>query len=269
MATQSAVNLKITNNADGYDIAGGSTPRKVTYTGADMILTGSGTNVYTFPASTSTLASLALSETFTNKTLTSPLISNNVASAAGSIEYDATCFYSTPLASARGVSPSLMYSIVAAGDFALATTSGVQSAFASTGDVWTLAATTSYFFEGEYFITHTTTTCTTAMAFALGGGASITSIRYFTTSVINAANGAPAAPVSTWVTQVATTVVTATSTVGWAIKFNGVIRMNAGGTVTPQVNFSANTTVPVMQAGSYITFYPIGTNTNNILGNVG
>lgn len=68
MATNSSVNLKITNNSDGYDVAGGTTARKLTITGADMTLTGSGTNVYTFPASTSTLASLALSEALTNKT---------------------------------------------------------------------------------------------------------------------------------------------------------------------------------------------------------
>lgn len=68
MATQSAVNLIITNSADGYSIGGGSTVRTITYTGANMTLTGSGTNVYTFPASTSTLASLALAETFENKT---------------------------------------------------------------------------------------------------------------------------------------------------------------------------------------------------------
>jgi len=49
-----------------------------THTGADITLTGSGTSVYTFPVSTSTLASLTLAETFTNKTLTSPILNGNV-----------------------------------------------------------------------------------------------------------------------------------------------------------------------------------------------
>lgn len=68
MPTNSSVNLKITNNADGFDIAGGTIARKVTVSGADIGIVGSGTNVYTFPVSTSTLASLALTEAFTNKT---------------------------------------------------------------------------------------------------------------------------------------------------------------------------------------------------------
>src|SRR5882672_4117309 len=135
---------------------------------------------------------------------------NLTSAAAGANEYDGTCFYSTPVASARGLSPSTMFSIVPAGDFALATTSGVQSCFPATGDVWTLAAATAYFFEGAYYITHSTTTCTAAMAFATGG--SFTSIYYTALSVITAADGAPAAASMTFVDTNASTVVAATST---------------------------------------------------------
>jgi len=53
----SAVNLDITNNADGFDISGGTTVRKLTLSGANIAMVGSGTNVYTFPAATCTLAS--------------------------------------------------------------------------------------------------------------------------------------------------------------------------------------------------------------------
>lgn len=74
MATNSSVNLKITNNADGYDVAGGTTARKLTVTGADMTLTGSGTNVYTFPAATDTLVGRTSTDTLTNKTLTAPVM---------------------------------------------------------------------------------------------------------------------------------------------------------------------------------------------------
>jgi hypothetical protein len=42
--------------------------------------------------------------------------------------------------------------------------------------------------------------------------------------------------------------------------------MNAGGTVTPQINFSAAPTTPVMKADSYIKFTPIGTNVENAKG---
>ena len=55
MAKNSSVNLDITNNADGYDISGGTTKRKLTVTGADITITGSGSYVYTFPATSGTL----------------------------------------------------------------------------------------------------------------------------------------------------------------------------------------------------------------------
>lgn len=268
MVTQNGINLKTTNNADGYDQAGGTTARKATFTGADMTFTGAGTNVYTFPASTSTLASLTLTETFTNKTLTSPVISSSVASTIGSIERDANAFYSTPVSGARGVSPSMMYSIVASGGFALSTASGVQSCFATTGDVWTLAGSTTYLMEGHYAIQQATNNVSVAMAFALGG--SVTSIRYFVTQYNGADNTTTATPLAmTEVTQVATTVVSAASTTNKNLIFKGIIRTNATGTVTPQINFSGTAAgTPTMLAGSYIMFTPIGTDTTNIMGNV-
>lgn len=76
MAKNNAVNLDITNNADGFDITGGTTPRKITLTGADITLTGSGTNTYTYPSSTDTLVGRASTDTLTNKTLTTPDITN-------------------------------------------------------------------------------------------------------------------------------------------------------------------------------------------------
>jgi hypothetical protein len=59
--------LTLTANADGFLITGGTTPRTATFTGANITITGSGTNTYTFPGATCTLASLDQSETFTNK----------------------------------------------------------------------------------------------------------------------------------------------------------------------------------------------------------
>ena len=153
------------------------------------------------------------------------------ASAAGALEKDANVFYTTPIAGARGISPSTQFAIVEAGDFGLATTSGVQVAFPSTKDVWTLAATTTYFVEGFYAITHTTTTCTAAIAFLAGGGLTITSMDLWVESSINAANAIGTSHSTAWVNQLASTVVTVTSTAGWIISFTGLIRVNAGGKI--------------------------------------
>lgn len=76
----SAINLAATNNADGFDLTGGVVPRKLTLASGDVTLTGgTGPFTYTFPAATSTLASLTLAETLTNKTLTAPVLSGGTA----------------------------------------------------------------------------------------------------------------------------------------------------------------------------------------------
>ncbi len=165
--------------------------------------------------------------------------------------------------------PPLMYAIVEAGGFNLQTASGVQSAFPTTKDVWTLAASTTYYVEGFYYITKATTALTTAIAFALGGGASITSMKLEVISTHLALNTTGTANNSTIVDRVASTVVTASSAANAMISFKGHIRMNAGGTVTPQIAWSTTATAtPNMTAGSYIKFIPIGTNTENTVGSV-
>ncbi len=65
MAKQNSVNLDITNNADGFDISGGTTSRKLTVSGADLNLTGSGSATLTFPTTSTTIAGLGITQTFT------------------------------------------------------------------------------------------------------------------------------------------------------------------------------------------------------------
>ncbi|HSD12910.1 MAG TPA: hypothetical protein VLC10_05100, partial [Patescibacteria group bacterium] len=65
--------LTLTANADGFSIAGGTAPRTFAVTGGDITLTASGAKNVALPT-TGTLATLAGSETLTNKTLTSPTI---------------------------------------------------------------------------------------------------------------------------------------------------------------------------------------------------
>lgn len=76
MAKRNSINLSATPNADGFALSGGTTERSLTVTGGDVTLTGSGSAVITFPSSTATLATLALAETLTNKTLTAAKIAS-------------------------------------------------------------------------------------------------------------------------------------------------------------------------------------------------
>ena len=60
MAKQNSVNLDVTNNADGFDLSGGATSRKLTVTGADISLTGSGTATVTFPTVSTALSGTSI-----------------------------------------------------------------------------------------------------------------------------------------------------------------------------------------------------------------
>ncbi len=74
MAKRNSSNQDYTNNADGWDLTGGTTPRKLTVSGGDVSIAGSGSAVITFPASTATLATLALTETLSNKSFSTALL---------------------------------------------------------------------------------------------------------------------------------------------------------------------------------------------------
>lgn len=76
MAKINAIGLSATSNADGYSLAGGTTARTLTVTGGDVSIVGSGAAVITYPTSTSTLATIGLSETLTSKTLTAPVLNS-------------------------------------------------------------------------------------------------------------------------------------------------------------------------------------------------
>lgn len=159
-----------------------------------------------------------------------------------------------------------MFAIVEAAGFALSTASGVQSAFPADKDTWTLKANTTYFFEGQYYITKVTNSITVAMAFAISG--SLTSILYDVFGINNSADTTGTTPQVTFVDTNASTVVNAASTGNVFLRFKGIMRTNAAGTVTPQINFSGTAVTPVMKRNSFIRFQEVGTDTENTAGTV-
>jgi hypothetical protein len=85
MAKQNSVNLDITNNADGFSIAGGSTSRTLGVSGADITLVGSGTATLTFPTTSTTVAGLGITQTFTaSQTFSSGITSSSLVVSGGS-----------------------------------------------------------------------------------------------------------------------------------------------------------------------------------------
>lgn len=69
MATNNSGNFEFSNDSDGFTIKGGTTERALTLTGADITMTGSGTNTYTYPSASDTLVGRASTDDLSNKSL--------------------------------------------------------------------------------------------------------------------------------------------------------------------------------------------------------
>ena len=154
---------------------------------------------------------------------------------------------------------------------ALALTSGatLQNAFSVLGAISVQAATT-YMFDGFYLIKTTgTTTHTISMSFALTT-ATITNCTWTTMSypLASTPTSAVRAQDGNFFDAVGGGLVNSTNATAFnVVKFEGIMRVNAAGSVTPQITFSAapggtNT----MEVGSYLRFYPIGSNVINAVG---
>lgn len=158
-------------------------------------------------------------------------------------------------------------------DFTLSASNATQNAFPTSCDVWTLEADTTYSFKGRYIINTGSTTHTTAMQFTLGGGATVVATGgcEYTTTLWSAGANAIATTQSTKHNSgVGTQVLNSTSNAVYTIiEFDGIIRVSSGGTLTPQITFSANPTgTNLMKVGSKIEFEPWGPSTFEKIGSV-
>ena len=167
---------------------------------------------------------------------------------------------------AGGVLSDLRISVLQA-PFTLAAAAGVQSCFPAAQDTFTLASNSTYRVTGRYFIATGATTHTTAMAWAVTG-ASITSFEYLVTLWSAAANTIATAGSFVHVTGVASKVLNATSAaVRTMIEFDGTLVCAAGGSIVPQINFSANPTgTNQMLRGSYVAFERLGSDVATVFG---
>ena len=174
----------------------------------------------------------------------------------------------TVVPAGTGVTPTIQVICPSA---ALALTSGatLQNAFSVLGAISVQAATT-YMFDGFYLIKTTgATTHTISMSFALTA-ATITNCTWTTMSypLASTPTSAVRAQDANFFAAVGGGLVNATNATAFnVVKFEGIMRVNNAGSVTPQITFSAapggtNT----MEIGSYIRFYPVGSNTISSVG---
>lgn len=145
-------------------------------------------------------------------------------------------------------------------DFTGTNDTAVQPIFQAANDALTVVASTSYWFKLFLSVTNGATTTTKALAFA--GTATLTSIRYHATGQNVAINTTGTAQSTTHVDTAAATVILATGTTSWWIEAQGIIRVNAGGTLIPQFKFSADPTGTILvKKNSHILLFPFGSDT--------
>ena len=196
----------------------------------------------------------------------------------GQLTLDATASISAASATAlalktvvpagTGVTPTIQV-ICPSSATALTSGTAAQNVFSPVGfDTITVQAATTYMFDGFYILKTGATSHFTSMLFALTT-ATMTNCTWF--SLATAGNGAGSQATSQTTTFYDSVsggqIIGASTNTFTLIKFEGIMRVNAAGSVVPQITFSAapggtNT----LEIGSYIKFYPIGANTIDSVG---
>jgi hypothetical protein len=195
----------------------------------------------------------------------------------GTVNIGTTALISAPSATAlaiksqipagTGVTPTIQV-ICPSSEYLLTNQTATQKVFNLPQDTITLQAATTYMFEGHYLLTTGTTSHTTSMSFVLTT-ATITNCTWTTfTTMPSALNTVAAGNATAIFNSVTGGVVNGGSTnPNTMITFKGIMRVNAGGTMVPNIAFSAQPggTNNVL-IGSYLKFYPIGSNTIDFVG---
>lgn len=197
---------------------------------------------------------------------------NTSVPAAGAVEYNGTVFLTTPSASQRGLMPTEY--------LATLTTNYITNNFAAAQKVFnvpangavTMLANTTYMIEGQYIIAPAINfnAVSVQTLFALGNGATLTSIQYTassTTGLSSAVNTLKLAQSSAATATTVTDSAPGGAATNFVIQIRGIIRTNTTGTLTPQIQFtSAPGSAAVVQANSFFRLIPIGTGAVTTIG---
>lgn len=262
--TTSGASLGSTSNpwANVYVGSGGT----INFNNGDVVLTHSSnllafsgaSSGYTFDAGVTVGAG-----TTSAAGLTIPSGTLMTTAGVGAIEFDGTSFYATAVSGSRqGVQASQL--CVLSADYTLTNGTSAQKAFnCSANGAVTVAGSTTYQFEALYLITNTGTTAH-AWGTIFAGSATLTSGTYLahatfiSTNVLTNAGGV----FSTTPTVLLTVTGSAASADFTTVVLRGTFRINAGGTIIPQVQLSvAPGGTQKMLANSYFRIWPVGNGT--------
>jgi hypothetical protein len=197
---------------------------------------------------------------------------NTSVAAAGAIEYNGTVFLSTPVASQRGLLPT-EYLVALSTDYTATDSASAQKVFNVPADgAVTVLANTTYFVEGFYAIAPTVNFNAESVQtlFALGGGATLTSIRYAADTSTGLSSGVNTVKRVQVAAATATTVTDAApgaAATNFVIQIRGIIRTNSAGTITPQFQFTGTPgSDPIVQANSFFRLVPVGADSVTSIG---
>ena len=195
----------------------------------------------------------------------------------GSLSLGASAIISASTATAKaiksvvpagtGITPTIQI-ICPSANFTLLNQTATQPVFNTPQDTITLQASTTYMFDGQYLLTTGATSHTTQMSFVLTT-ATMTNCTWSTlTGTPVALNEATTGAGTAIFNSVAGGNVNKTnSATNTMIRFQGIMRVNAGGTLVPNIKFSvAPSGTNSCLVGSYIKFHPIGSNTIDFVG---
>jgi hypothetical protein len=186
----------------------------------------------------------------------------------GDLEFDGKTLYFTPATGMRGSLAPLHIRMLAA-DLTAQNVTTAQPWFPTDPQI-SLPVATAYRFRGRLICTYTASISAVTTALLFGGTATLTFITYeanWRTTAANAAaaaNAIRAASADSVNTHVGTGTSSANDVDVWV---EGVILVNAAGTLVPQLTFSGTETVATVKAGTFFELMPIGPNTGLTLGN--
>jgi len=197
---------------------------------------------------------------------------NTSVAAAGAVEYNGTVFLSTPAATQRGLMPT-EYLVTLASNYTANDSASAQKVFnVPTDGAVTVLADTTYFVEGQYVIAPAINFNAESVQtlFALGGGATLTSIAYSadtTTGLAGAITAIKRVQVAAATAVTVTDAAPGGAATNFVIQIRGVIRTNTAGTVTPQFQFTGTPgSAPVVQANSFFRLVPVGSGSVTTIG---
>jgi hypothetical protein len=197
---------------------------------------------------------------------------NTSVAAAGAVEYKGSVFFRSPASGQRGLLPA-EYLVALASNYTGNDSASAQKVFNVPADgAISVLANTTYMIEGLYILAPAINFNAESLQtlFALGGGATLTSIRYVadtSTGLANASSSLTRRQVATAGAVTVTSAAPGGAATNFVVQIRGIIRTNTAGTLTPQFQFTGTPgSAPIVQANSFFRLVPIGSGSATTIG---